>query len=603
MRQHDATSRPRFALRLTIGATLLLLAQVAIYLLILEDTVGGVSLLRAAPAPDPSMTLETRVVLLRSDATARMWSGEAYEQKLRAWSEALSGLAVPHEVVREPALSAVLGGATALVLPGTACLGDTTRDAVRAFLKRGRGVVATGPVGSRDGDCSWRGWDFLGELTGAGRVEPLVLPGAVFAAFRGGDFSQAAIPPGYRLELPFQELVILQSPHPAAHAGDWRLRPLRGERAELSALVTHGTVGTGRVVWLGFDESGVGRREPPQLVLESYLATSALWAGRQPIATVATWPGRRPAAVTVAVVAGEDDQRLGALSAALRNAGVPATYVLDGRPPHLEAGWRGEIATTGGGDDLYAGQTLGRQRARLSDARRALEAAVPGKVTGLLPPAGATDAATIRAVAAEGLAYTLGEVTSLRATPEQVEVPSPLLSVLPGSPVVRLFQVGADDEEALARPGDPAAFWLHELDRIEQLGGLYPLTLHADLAGTEPLLAAVRTVLGEASRRGAWVASASEVAGWWSAREGLRVAAKRLSPYRIQVDLGNHGQEHARDVVVSLDLPYTPRTISLRSPVMRLSLPKTEQQDNVLRLHFADVAPQSNHTYVVSLDE
>jgi hypothetical protein len=604
MTQHDATSRPRFALRLAIGATLLLVAQVAVYLLILEDTVGGVSLLRAAPAPDPSMTLDARVVLLRSDATARLLSGETYELRLRAWSEALSGLGVPHEVVRERALGSELRGATALVLPGAACLGEGEREAVRAFLKRGRGVVATGAVGSRDADCSWRGWDFLEELTGGEHAESAAPPGAVYAAFRGDGFSQAALPAGYRLELPFQQLVTMHSPHPAAHAADWRLRPLDTDRAEVSALVTHGTSGTGRVVWLGFDESGVGRREPPQLLLESYLATSALWASRQPIATVATWPARRPAAATVVVVAGHDDRRLAALSGVLREGRVPATYVFDDAKPRFGEGWRGDIATTGGPGEPFAGQPLVRQRDRLSEARRLLAASVPGgRLTGLMPAAGATDAATIHAAAAEGLAYTLGELTSLRATPERVEVGSPLLSVLPGTPVVRFFQVASDDQEALASTGDPGAYWTAELDRIVELGGLYPLTLHADLAGSAELLDGVRAVLSEASRRGAWIASAADVAQWWNAREGLHVSATRLSPYRVQVDLSNHGQEHARDVVVSVELPYAPRRLSLRSPVMQLRLPKTEQQGEVLRLHFPDVAPQSNHTYVVSLDE
>jgi hypothetical protein len=46
-----------------------------------------------------------------------------------------------------------------------------------------------------------------------------------------------------------------------------------------------------------------------------------------------------------------------------------------------------------------------------------------------------------------------------------------------------------------------------------------------------------------------------------------------------------------------------PKTVALRSPVLRLTPPATEREGDVLRVHFADVAPQSNHTYVISLDE
>jgi hypothetical protein len=603
MRQQHVTRPRTFALRLALGAAALLCAQLGVYLLILQDTVGGVSVLRAAPARDPSMTLDLQVVLLRSDASAAQWSVEAYEQRLAAWTEALRGLGLPYRVVGEPALPGALRSASVLVLPGATCLGEPTRQAVRGFLDRGRGVVATGPVGARNADCSWRGWGFLSELTGAERVEAVTLPGAVFAAFRGGEFSEGAVPAGYRLELPYQELVLIDTKRPAVQASDWRLRPARGERVEASGLGTHHEHGAGRVVWLGFDESGAGRHQAPQHVLHAYLAAGAAWAARQPIASVATWPGRRPAAATVIVVAGEREDRLAALARVLREAGIAGTYVARSDMARIDPGWGGELATSGDGDDPFAGQPASVQRRRLTTARTALETAGPRRVGGFLPPAGATDTGTIRAVAATGLSYTLGEVSGLRATPERVEVPSPFLAVLPGRPVIRLFQVAADDQEVLARPGDPATFLLRDLDRVMWLGGLYPLTLHSDLAGGDELLPAVRSVLAEASRRGAWLAPASEIARWWVAREGLHVAAKRLSPYRIQVDLGNHGQEHARDVVVSVHLPYVPKTVALRSPVLRLTPPATEREGDVLRVHFADVAPQSNHTYVISLDE
>jgi hypothetical protein len=603
MLQQDTPGPRTFALRLTLGAAALLCVQLGVYLLILEDTIGGVSMLKAAPARDPSLAIEAKAVVLRSEATAGLWSVEAYEQRLSAWTAALSSVGFPYSVVTEPALVDGLRDASVLVLPGAVCLGEPERAAVRRFLERGSGVVATGAVGARNADCSWRGFDLLSELAGASQVQTAALPGPVFAAFRGGEFSEGVVPAGYRLELPYQELVLVEAPQPAAHACDWRLRPARMGRADASGLAIHRVHGAGRVVWLGFDESAAGRRQVPQHVLEAYLAASAAWAARQPIATVATWPGRRPAAATVIVVAGDRQPAVAALAGALRDAGVASTYVARVEHPDVDVAWDGELATTGEGNDPFAGQTLSVQRRRLDAARKVLETANAKRVAGFLPPSGATDASTMRAVAAAGLSYTVGEVGGMRGTPERVEVPSRFLSILPGRPVVRLFRVAADDQEVLARAGDPAAAFVRDLDRVTQLGGLYPLMLHADLAGSDDLLPAVRAVLKEARQRGLWLASASEIARWWSARDGLHVAAKRLSPYRIQVDLGNHGQEDARDVVVSVHLPHAPQRVALRSPILRLTLPKTEQEGHVLRLRFADVAPQSNQTYVISVDE
>lgn len=603
MRRHDPPRPRTFALCLALGAVVLLCVQVGVYLLILQDTVGGVAFLTAPRPRDPSMTHERLAVVLKSEATAQLWSREGHEQKLRAWTEALEAAQLPYRVVPEPMLPDALGHATVLILPAAACLGEPARGAVQAFLALGGGVVATGAVGARNGDCSWRGWDLLTQLTGAEQIAAVSPAGAVFAAFRGGEFSEGETPAGYRLELPYQELVLVETQHPPAYASDWRLRPVRNSLPSASALVTRHEVGRGRVVWLGFDESGAGRRQAPQHILEAYLGASAAYAGREPLATVATWPGRRPAAATVIVVPGERPDRLAAVADALREAKVEGTFVADPRGLRLEPGWSGDLATPGDGDAPFAGQTPGVQHRRLAAARAALEAAGPRPAAGFLPPAGATDAATIRAVAAAGLSYTLGEVGGMRGAPEVVEVSSPVLSVLPARPVVRTFRVAADDEEVLARPGDPAESFIRDLDRVMELGGLYPLTLHADLAGGEELLPAVRSVLAEASRRGVWVASASQIARWCVARQGLRAAASRLSPYRLQVDLSNHGQEHARDVVVSVYLPYAPRRLALRSPVLRLHLPKKELERDVLRLTFADVAPQSNQSYVISLDE
>src|SRR4030095_8265106 len=44
--------------------------------------------------------------------------------------------------------------------------------------------------------------------------------------------AEGAVPAGYRLELPYQELVLIDTKRPAVQASDWRLRPARGERVE-----------------------------------------------------------------------------------------------------------------------------------------------------------------------------------------------------------------------------------------------------------------------------------------------------------------------------------------------------------------------------------
>ena len=55
-------------------------------------------------------------------------------------------------------------------------------------------------------------------------------------------------------------------------------------------------------------------------------------------------------------------------------------------------------------------------------------------------------------------------------------------------------------------------------------------------------------LLDEASRRGVWLAAASEVARWWSAKEGLHVSAKRLNHTDRVGHLFRHGCQKPTDV-------------------------------------------------------
>jgi hypothetical protein len=598
-----------FTLQFAMGALILLSLQAIVYILILDDTIGGVSF-GARPV---EVVPDLRAVVLRSGPTAHQWqSPEAHEARIRTWTTLLDQEAVSYAVVPETGLSEGLKGASVLILPGASCLGEAERDAVDAFLAAGGGVVAAGPVGTRDGECDWLGWDLVTSLSGAEAATAAVLEGGAFATFRGDQFYAGRLPAGYRLALPSQELTVIDVRSPDAYWSDWRLRPARGSRISGCSLAAHRIHESGaRSVWFGFEESSFGRDQAEQQSLEGYLLSAVLWAGRQPTASLASWPSAASSSAMVNVIV-DDWSSAERLASVLEESGARATFAVSSSAPGGELSRfsnAGEIAVRGDEREPLAGQEIAEQRQRLAVVRETLESSAGRPVEGLWPAEGVTDHLTPRAMDEAGLRYSMGEVRGIRGTPELVPRPR-LLFPRPFPGVVRIFQSASDDLEVAASHLDGGGEsivrgFLWDFERIHYLGGVYPLTLHAGLLGPveqERVLSRMLDRFGEART---WMATGAELSSWWGARSQLQVRVSQVSPYRLQVDVSNQGQADVRDVSALVYLPRRPESLALRSPVFRLSPPGYSllPGEPVLRLDFEELARQTNYSYMVVLDE
>jgi peptidoglycan/xylan/chitin deacetylase (PgdA/CDA1 family) len=613
---------PKRAYGFYLAATLLVAAclEGIIFLLLLGNTLGPFSLRHQDKPLDPSMTRETRVAILVSRSSAGLYSEnpEGFAMIERQWERVLGREGISFRAISDLALRAGLGDANVLILPASACLDQAQRKTIDGFLAEGKGVVASGPVGSRDGGCAWKGWNFLTSLTGAQAVSQLTPPGSVDVGFRGQLFFSQGVPAGLKLEVPSQELTLLDAREPDAFLCDWMLRPVQGKSMSAATLALHQHVGTGRVVWFGFNSNLPVQRVTDQALVDHYLVSAVWWAAKQPVAIVGDWPNQNASAALVAVDNEEDFANSHEILSLLKAERLPAIFFCDSttaqKSPQVVRDFEtiGEVASLGDTEEPMAGQLPRVQAARLHQSKMDLEEISRGKVVGYASPQGISDPATILALNDTGYRYNLNETSVTRAVPEIVDFTSSVLFPLQKAEVFKIYRISPDDFEVLANyhgpdpPGQGLAdAFLADFRRIDYLGGVYTFYIHNYLLGRPEYRGILKTVLDTIRARPVWITTGRELVKWWSAREKLEVQSSKLSIHRVRVDVANKGQSDVENASVYIYLPYHPRRIQISAVVFRLRPPKFQMlnRDDILRIDFPRLSAQTNYTYVVGLDE
>nr|MDP2499038.1 hypothetical protein [Candidatus Palauibacterales bacterium] len=319
-REHDTFARARsagswLAGLLLLGLLVTALVGVAVELwrrLDVDELVGssrsGVAASVELPAPDsvssPAALAERSfdVALLRNRRSARFYPDSTfYEAAQEEWRSRAASLGAEVRAVRTPADLRSLPADAVVVAPATLCLSVEAGLALQNHLGGGGGVVAVGPVGARDGDCEWRGWEFLESLTGAREIRELPERSALYLAVPGGHPLSLGLSPGTRVEMRYARQIAASVPGRVPYWSDWGLSPEPGggDSAEdagettpppVSGAAMRPTEGDGRVAWFGFHPARAARGEDRHQARR--MARNALaWAARLPMATLAPWPG------------------------------------------------------------------------------------------------------------------------------------------------------------------------------------------------------------------------------------------------------------------------------------------------------------------------
>lgn len=611
---------PGFGFYLLVSIVLVVCLQGIIYLELVGSTIGPFWFFRKEKPPDPALVRELNVALLRSDASARMFpeNPEIYYAHERHWENLLRRQGTTFRVVSDRELATSLGDAAVLVLPAATCLDEPQRKAVTDFLQAGKGVIVSGALGTRNGNCVWQGWEFLNSFTGIRNASTLTPSATIYVGFAGQLFFSERVPTGYRLEIPSQEITVATADQADAFWSDWMLRPARSDSVSDVALAVHGSHASGRIVWYGFNEDLPVERAIDQAILDHYLSAALRWVGKQPMAVLGNWPKRNRAAVLVAQDIQQDYTDAGANASLLKQEGVPAIFLCDSseaekHPIELQTfRSEGEVASLGDTLEPFGGQLPLRQAERLRKAKQSLEGIAGGKVLGFAPPQGLADTATVVALHGAGYRYYLNEMSVTRAVPEIVEFTESVFFPFQKSEFVKLFRTSFSDFEVIANygaaslsPSGMAGGFLTDFHRILSLGGVYTFYFHSYLLGAPELRPVVKVVVDNFKTQPVWITTGQDLVNWWLARDRVQVQASKLGTRRIRLDVANMGQVDVRDASVYLFLPYSPKKVRVSSIVFRLQSPQSQMldHDNILRLDFSNLSAQTNYTYLVGLDE
>lgn len=599
---------PGVVVYLVAAALILVSLEALIYLLLLKDTIGPFAFFGSVPRPQIDLTQPARVRIVVEWAAGE--GSPTGERRIGMWERAAFAAGLQAERFSINRLDQAPAGRDVLVLPAITSLDEAGRDALLRAVNAGTGIVVSGSPSSRDAGAGAPDHDLLRKLTGATAAET-VAQGVCSVSFAGGRYFSDRVPPGRRLELPAQDLVVLQSKAPDAFLSDHRLRPLRGESAADSALAVHTTRGAGRVVWFGFDETVRPEHPYDQQALEEYMAVSLRWAARQAVATRAAWPGEKPSAALLAVQLDQDNEGALALADLVGQESIPATFFVGARLARSGAlvkrvGGLGELASAGDSEEPLVGIPPKLQADRLRLAREQIEAAGGREVRGLSPPQGLVNASVVSAMNEAGYHYVIGDRGASQLVPDIVEFQKSALFPLQKAEVTKIYWSGPDDFELLAEsPGDPVPRLLSDFRLVQEMGGLYTLLVHDDLLGSAAQRGNLTRVVTALRTSPAWLATGDEITRWWSSRQKVEINLKPLGPRRLYLEVANKGLQDVVDIGVSIYLPYRPEKVGIRSPVFRLAAPeyRLDDREDLLRLRFTRLPQQTSYIYYITFDE
>jgi peptidoglycan/xylan/chitin deacetylase (PgdA/CDA1 family) len=475
-----------------------------------------------APPPAGWQSAAFSVALFNSSRNRDYFPDAAYySQALTRWRDLMEDLG--GEILEVGSAEEVRGldPGDLLVVPEAPCLSAAEVAAIRAHLRAGGGLVSNWAVGARNERCEWRGWETVGELTGAGDVRELPARQGLYLTVPAGLPLSHGLDPGTRIELTPEPSLALHLPGPRVYWSDWALNPAPDESgggADVAAVAATSD-GGGRMAWLGFRLSQAAT--PRDSVLLDRLARNGvLWAAGLITASPAPWPdGKRGALLIVQDVEAEHRNAL-ALAALLEEMGVPGTFFVVSQAVMDDAGLAeglsaaGEVGSHTSDHAPVAGLPYQDQLVRLRRTWTEIRGWTGSGPPGFRPPEESLDANTLQAWWEVGGRYVLAVNQARSGSPEVHRVGERRMILIP-----RLLK---DDynvfvQEGALRTDRLTRAFLDGIHKLRSIGGVAVVGVHTQIVGTDRRLEAVRAVADTALAQGDWwIARAGDLAGWWA---------------------------------------------------------------------------------------
>jgi peptidoglycan/xylan/chitin deacetylase (PgdA/CDA1 family) len=523
--------------------------------------------------------------------------GGNHEVLIRPWRDYFKEHKRAYKEVSDPAALADYKDRV-IVVPSATSLTEAERKALVEHHKKGGSLLATGPLGARDGAGNWVGWGLMEQLFGA-RVADEVDPGAEknFLVMSAGVPLTTAFPNGARVwvgKAPERALRIEGAGQGAARYLDWARTP-DGKKP----VVVFGEKDKGRWALFGFSENSW---EAAPTGIRMLADGTIEWLQRRPKAVVSAWPGGYRAAHIVTMNVDEPVENALGLASTLDTLKIKGTFfvladAVAKAPGTIKAiSVAHEIAYHGDASQGFKGQAKGDQAGRIKAMQQKLAVSLrpDERIQGFRAPGESYDTKTEEVLQEAGLRYHAVD-------PNRSDGRLPLFAkvnrMVPRDDLVVMARTQADDIVHLQRQdaslNDIISLMRGELGLVIEEGALGMLSIHSRNYAKDSIMAqAVPTYLlslAEA-RSQVWLATGAEVADWWRKRENVRVTLSKVGQ-RYELEVSNTGEPavegatidiyhpHASKVVVTSTKAWLPeatvrRVDEFRSQVVFGSLPK-----------------------------
>ncbi len=476
-----------------------------------------------------------------------------------------------------------------LVLPFAHCLSEEQIQTVKSFLELGKGVIVVHSAGNRDETgAERRGWSLDSDLLGGRSVFNTEYSGAAQAriAMLGDNPLTVNLRPGttfgiYTHNQPMavelreprtRPAALLETPHFGGRI------PPAGRTA-----IAYGDYLGGRFVWLGFSPQDIMDEE--SFVREdsgNTLNNIVRWAAYRTVAGHSVWPQRRSAS-TFAVFPELDFTRGRVVGQIFnhhqirpafflnRQQGVINRVLMEPILGNAELGIHCEDHSVAVSNAALYAEWEKEVRAGKTELEQVFRTTVKGFA--------ATTARNLNFTLFSRLATEYIWITDdERNAPFVGRVSRPNIFGRRRLEPVVISQSGLSDyllleKTEIIEPEDLLSALKMDFEKIHRTGGLYSMSLHTRLFGSERYQAALSDFLEYVGTRDTWIASPQEIAQWLRRYENINLVITEQRQ-RITVNITNENRERVDAINVYLYPGTLPQELIIRSERINAPIPE-----------------------------
>jgi hypothetical protein len=506
------------------------------------------------------------VVILDDGANRAYWgdSDVARPPRVERWVEVLGRIGM-----RAGTIASIADWQDELlVLPHSYCLSRGDVDLIHEGIEGGKGVLYVGPVGVRDSDASWLGWNRFHSIVGSTNVREFSGLETMFLVASGTGPIGSASMAGTRMSFLQRE-------------GQWGIAGLPGaaywsdydRKAFPTDVVFHaaavGTRGSGRFVWVGFDPDLAAGGYESQDAFDRLVANLVTWSLSIPAIEVDLYPGGKPNALFIAMDTEWQFENAVYLGELLQARGLRGGFMcvnewaaenatlVRSLAEHHDIGSHSEDHT------VFVGQPRQTQALRLKRSADGLAELSGRAILGFRPPEERYDETTLDALAETGFTYILGGEATAAGLPVLLETSgvgtSASLVLIPRIQRDDLYLVNHEElsEEEMVEG------WRKDWETVRRHRGIHYVSVHSTWVTGPEKAAVLGRFLDDLPLDDIWMPGPNGLAAWWRSRASIKAELQDGTDGEAVLTIRNESSESVDDLGVWAAFEGNPRSVRL----------------------------------------